>query len=82
MMGVLTASLMHELKQPITAAITDARTCMRWLSRDQPDAERAEGGDQNLSNGARAAEIIDHVRSFYKKDEQAQRGLVDERAGR
>ena len=39
MMGVLTASLAHELKQPITAAITDARTCMRWLSRDQPDVE-------------------------------------------
>ena len=41
MMGVLTASLAHELKQPITAAITDAKTCLRWLSRDQPDVERA-----------------------------------------
>ena len=78
MMGVLTASLAHELKQPITAAITDARTCMRWLSRDQPDVERArKAATRVLSNGARAAEIIDHVRSFYKKDAQPQRGLVD-----
>jgi PAS domain S-box-containing protein len=78
MMGVLTASLAHELRQPITAAITDARTCMRWLSRDQPDLERArKAATRVLSNGARAAEIIDHVRSFYKKDAQPQRGSVD-----
>jgi signal transduction histidine kinase len=78
MMGVLTASLAHELKQPITAAITDAKTCMRWLSRDQPDVERArKAATRVVSSGARATEIIDHVRSFYKKDAQPQRGLVD-----
>ena len=37
MMGELTASLAHDLKQPITAAITDAKTSLRWLGRDQPD---------------------------------------------
>src|SRR6267378_4028498 len=36
-MGELTASLAHEIKQPIAAAITNANTCLRWLSRDQPD---------------------------------------------
>ena len=36
-----------------------------------------KGGDQVLSNGARAAEIIDHLRSFYKKDVQPQREVVD-----
>jgi signal transduction histidine kinase len=78
LMGVLTASLAHDLKQPIAAAITDARTCMRWLSRDQPDLERArKAATRFLSNGARAAEIIDHVRSFYKKDVQPQREVVD-----
>jgi PAS domain S-box-containing protein len=78
MVGVLTASLAHELKQPITAAITDARTCMRWLSRDQPDLDKArKAATRVLSNGARAAEIIDHARSFYKKDVQPQRGSVD-----
>lgn len=38
-MGELTASLAHEVNQPIAAAITDAHTCLRWLSRDQPDLE-------------------------------------------
>jgi signal transduction histidine kinase len=78
MMGVLTASLAHEPKQPITAAITDARTCLRWLSRDQPEVERArKAATRILSSGARAADIIDHLRCLYKKDAQPQRGLVD-----
>ena len=78
MMGVLTASLAHELKQPITAAITDARTCVRWLSRDQPDVERArKAATRVLSSGARAADLIDHLRSFYRKDTQRQRVPVD-----
>jgi PAS domain S-box-containing protein len=36
-MGELTASLAHEVNQPIAAAVTDANTCLRWLARDQPD---------------------------------------------
>src|SRR5262249_10090560 len=40
-MGELTASLAHEIKQPITAAVTDARTCLRWLGRDDPDVTEA-----------------------------------------
>ena len=78
LMGVLTASLAHELKQPITAAMTDARTCMRWLSRDQPDLERArKAATRILSSGTRAADIIDHLRSFYKKDGRAPHQLVN-----
>jgi signal transduction histidine kinase len=41
MIGELAASLSHELKQPITVAITDTKTCLRWLTRDQPDVEEA-----------------------------------------
>ncbi len=40
-MGELTASLAHELKQPIAATITNANTCFRWLTRDKPDLEEA-----------------------------------------
>jgi len=36
-MGELTASLAHEIRQPIAAALTNANTCLRWLGRDQPD---------------------------------------------
>src|SRR5271166_6263678 len=41
MLGELAASLAHELKQPIAAAIINANTCMRWLARDQPDTQEA-----------------------------------------
>ena len=40
-MGELTASLAHEVNQPIAAAVTDANTCLRWLARDTP---RCRGG--------------------------------------
>src|SRR5260370_9258680 len=42
-MGELTASLAHEIKHPISAAATNAKTCLRWLGRDEPDVrdERA-----------------------------------------
>jgi C4-dicarboxylate-specific signal transduction histidine kinase len=39
-MGQLTASLAHEIKQPISAAVTDAKTCLRWLGRDEPTWQR------------------------------------------
>jgi PAS domain S-box-containing protein len=78
MMGELTASLSHELRQPITAAITDAKTSLRWLSRDEPDLERARKAIARvLNSGTRAADIIDHLRSFYKKNAGPQRELVN-----
>src|SRR5713101_1272543 len=40
-MGELTASLAHEVNQPIAAAVTNANTCLRWLTRDRPDLEEA-----------------------------------------
>ena len=78
LMGELAASLSHELRQPITAAITDAETCMRWLSRDQPDVEEArEATMRIMKDGTRAAEIIDRLRSFYRKGAPPERELVD-----
>jgi PAS domain S-box-containing protein len=78
MMGELTASLAHELKQPITAAITDAKTSLRWLNRGEPDVERARKAIARvLTSGTRAADIIDNLRSFYKKDAPAQHQLVN-----
>ena len=40
-MGELTASLAHEIRQPISAAVTNAKTCLRWLGRDEPDVAEA-----------------------------------------
>jgi PAS domain S-box-containing protein len=77
-MGELAASLSHELKQPIAAAITNAKTCLRWLAREQPDIEEAREATMRIvKDGNRAAEIIDHLRSFYKKGAPLGRELVD-----
>ena len=76
-MGELTASLAHEVNQPIAAAVTDANTCLRWLSRDQPNVEEARAAASRMVQDAtRAGEIISRVRSLFKKGTQ-QRELVD-----
>ena len=48
-MGEFTASLAHEVNQPIAAAVTDANTCLRWLTRDQPDVEEARQAEHRES---------------------------------
>jgi PAS domain S-box-containing protein len=78
MLGELAASLSHELRQPITAAITNARTCLRWLGRDRPDVQEAQEATQRVVNdNTRAAEIINRLRSFCTKEAPAQREAVD-----
>ena len=69
-LGELTASLSHEIKQPITAAVTNANTCLRWLTRDQPDVvEAREAALRIVKDVTRANEIISHVRLLFKKGE-------------
>lgn len=67
-MGELTASLAHEIKQPIGAAVTNAEACARLLDRDQPDVLDAREAALEMARDARrAADIIDHIRSLYRK---------------
>jgi PAS domain S-box-containing protein len=67
-MGELTASLAHEIKQPIGAAVTNAEACVRTLNRAQPDiGEAREAALEMAKDARRAAEIIDRVRSLYQK---------------
>src|SRR5580700_1295536 len=66
--GELTASLAHEIKQPIGAAVTNADACVRLLDRDQPDLPEAREAALEMAKDARrAAEIIDRLRSLYQK---------------
>ena len=75
-LGELTASLAHEVNQPIAAAVTNANTCLRWLTRDQPDvAEAREAAARIVKDATRAAEIISRTRLLFKKG-TAQRELV------
>ena len=76
-MGELTASLAHEVNQPITAAMTNARTCMRWLARDTPNIERARDAAARIVDVTdRAAKIVSRIRLLFKKG-IPERQLVD-----
>ncbi len=76
-LGEMSASLAHEIKQPIAAAITSANSCIEWLAHEPPNLDRARAAAARIDKyGNRAAEIIDRIRSFYKKS-PPQRELVD-----
>ena len=76
-LSALTASIAHEINQPIAAAVTSAGACLRWLTRDQPDVQRAREAARRIEeDGKRAAELIIHLKSFYRKDVSPQRELV------
>jgi len=67
-MGELSASLAHEINQPISGAITNASTCLRRLDHEQPDLEGARTAASKVIRDAnRAAEIINRVRMFFRK---------------
>jgi PAS domain S-box-containing protein len=67
-MGELVASISHELAQPIMATINNAKASLRWLQRDPPDLVRVrKGTEQIIEAGTFASEIINRLRSLYKK---------------
>jgi PAS domain S-box-containing protein len=76
-MGELTASLAHEVNQPIAAALTNANACLRWLARDLPDLEEARAAAMRIvKDQTRAAEIVSRIRMLFKKG-TSQREPVD-----
>jgi len=76
-LGELTASLAHEIKQPLAATVTNASACLRWLNREQPELERARtAAGRIVADGKRAGDIIERLRSMYKKS-LPQRELLD-----
>ena len=67
-MGELVASISHELAQPITVTTANAKASLRWLQRDPPDlTEVRKGTERIIEAGSLASEIIDRLRSLYKK---------------
>jgi PAS domain S-box-containing protein len=76
-MGELTASLAHEVNQPIAAASTNANTCLRWLAADPPNIGEARAAATRIAmDTKRAGEIVSRVRQLFKKG-SPQRELVD-----
>jgi C4-dicarboxylate-specific signal transduction histidine kinase len=67
-MGELTASLAHEIKQPMSAALTNANACLRWLSRDEPAIAEARETATGVANEIRRATgIINHIGDLFQK---------------
>jgi len=67
-MGELTASLAHEVNQPIAAAVTNANACLRWLAGDTPNLEEARAAAMRIvKDGKRAAGVISRIHLLFKK---------------
>jgi PAS domain S-box-containing protein len=76
-MGELTASLAHEVNQPIAAAVTSANSCLHWLAAEVPNLDKARAAAERIvKDGTRAAEIISRIRHLFQKGTQ-QLELVD-----
>jgi signal transduction histidine kinase len=68
--GELSASIAHEMKQPLAAMVTNVGAGLRWLGAGEPNLEEARAALQNvIKDGNRAAEVVDTVRAMYKKEQ-------------
>jgi C4-dicarboxylate-specific signal transduction histidine kinase len=67
-MGQLTASIAHQLKQPLSAVVTGGDASLRWLRRQPPEIEEAsESVEQMIRDAKRASDVIDRIHSLVKK---------------
>jgi signal transduction histidine kinase len=65
----VSASIAHEVKQPLSAMITNANAGLRWLDRTAPDLDEAKAAFQRVvSDGHRAGAVIENTRALFKKD--------------
>jgi PAS domain S-box-containing protein len=69
-LGVLTASIAHEVNQPLSGIITNASTCLRMLDADPPNVDGArETARRTIRDGGRASDVITRLRALYSKKE-------------
>jgi PAS domain S-box-containing protein len=67
-MGQLSASIAHDVNQPIAAAVTNAQAALRWLSAQPPDIEEVRQAlDRIVKDGNRAGEVVGRIRALVKK---------------
>jgi C4-dicarboxylate-specific signal transduction histidine kinase len=75
-MGELTASIAHEVNQPLAAVVTYGNAGLRWLSADPPNFEEVrEALSRIVRDGTRASEVIARIRAVLKKSEPVARRL-------
>ena len=67
-LGEMSASIAHEVNQPLAAVVTNANACLRWLARQSPDLDEArQAVGRIIKDGNRASEVIGRVRALVKK---------------
>ena len=69
-MGELTASIAHEVSQPLAAAVTNGNACLRWMARETPDLNEARAAAERMMRDAnRASDVIRRIRTLVQKTE-------------
>jgi PAS domain S-box-containing protein len=75
-MGELTASIAHEINQPLTAVVTSANACQRWLAGPMPNLDEARAAVARIArDGNRASDVIGRIRALVKKSATEQTEL-------
>jgi len=75
-MGELTASIAHEISQPLTAVVTNGHACLQWLSAPPPNLEKArQSAESIIQDGTRAAAVVARIRALFRKEEPSKERL-------
>jgi C4-dicarboxylate-specific signal transduction histidine kinase len=71
-LGEMTASIAHEVNQPLAGIVINANACLRWLDGDSPNLDGARGAAQRIiRDGKRAGEVIKRLRALFRKTDAA-----------
>jgi len=71
-MGELTASIAHEINQPLTAVVTHGHACIEWLSANPPNLEKTrQTVERIIQDGTRAGAVLARIRALFKKEAPA-----------
>jgi len=67
-LGALTASIAHEVNQPLMAIVTNAESCLLWLAKEQPNLDNARAAAERIvKNGHRAGDVVQSIRALARK---------------
>src|SRR5258708_33685586 len=65
----MSASIAHEINQPLASVVTNAHACHTWLSHDPPNLERAQATlERVIRDGHSAAEVVRRIRALVKEE--------------